>query len=112
MRWRELLSRLSGGHLFSVPHRRHPILKGGMALALLLAVLVTAQALIQVTQTSRQQQVRLQTLQGEQDALQVEWGRLLLEQGALASPARIERLAREKLNLYLPDPHDIQVREP
>ncbi len=61
-------------------------------LLLFLCMLISAHLLIQVTHQSRNQHVRLQTLEGERDALQVEWGRLLLEESALVSSARLEHL--------------------
>jgi cell division protein FtsL len=44
-------------------------------------------------------------LQGEKDKAQkmeVEWGQLQLEQGTLATPARVEKLASLKLHMQLP----------
>ena len=34
--------------------------------------------------------------------LQLQWGQLLLEQASLATPARVEELAAEKLQMVLP----------
>lgn len=73
-------------------------------------LLVTAHWLIQVTHQSRSQHVRLQTLEGERDALQVEWGRLLLEESALVSSARLEHLARQELGLRLPEGNNLQIK--
>lgn len=79
-------------------------------LVLVLCLLVSAHLLIQVTHQSRNQHVRLQTLEGERDALQVEWGRLLLEESALVSPVRLEQLARQKLGLHLPEGNDLKIK--
>ena len=43
--------------------------------------------------------IELQVLQNEFDELQIEWGRLQLEQNLWATHSRVERLAREKLNM-------------
>lgn len=81
-----------------------------LLLLLVLGLLVSAHLLIQVTHQSRNLQVRLQTLEGEREALQVEWGRLLLEESALVSPARLEQLSRQQLDLRLPEGADLQIR--
>ncbi|MDA8389824.1 MAG: cell division protein FtsL [Gammaproteobacteria bacterium] len=41
------------------------------------------------------------------DALQVEWGRLLLEQGTLTEQQRVQRIARRRLDMTMPNPRDI-----
>ena len=45
--------------------------------------------------------VELQSLQKQFDELQVEWRRLQLEQSTWATHSRVERLAREKLDMHL-----------
>lgn len=88
-----------------------PLLRHYWSLLLLaVCLLVSAHWLIQVTHQSRSQHVRLQTLEGERDALQVEWGRLLLEESAFVSSARLEQLARQALGLHLPEGKDLQIK--
>lgn len=81
-------------------------------LVLLLAgcFLISAHLLIQVTHQARNLHVRLQLLEGARDDLQVEWGRLLLEESALVSPLRLEQLARQELNLQLPEASRLQIK--
>lgn len=81
-----------------------------LPLLLMLLLLGSAHLLIQVTHQARNQQVRLQTLEGERDALQVEWGRLLLEESSLVSPVRLEQLSRQQLQLRLPEGSALQIR--
>lgn len=81
-----------------------------LVLLLVLCLLLSAHLLIQITHQSRNQHVRLQTLEGERDALQVEWGRLLLEESALVSPVRLEQLARQELELRLPENVNLQIK--
>ncbi len=81
-----------------------------LMLALVCCLLVSAHLLIQITHQSRNQHVRLQTLEGERDALQVEWGRLLLEESSLVSSARLEQVARQALGLHLPEGKDLQIK--
>ncbi len=78
---------------------------------LILLVVLSAQLLVLVTHESRNQQVRMQTLTGEKNALEVEWGRLLLEESALVAPARMEQLGTQSLNLRFPEPRDLNIRE-
>ena len=75
-----------------------------------LALVISAHLLVQITHQARLQQVRLQTLEGERDALQVEWGRLLLEESALVNPVRLEQLAGEHFQLRLPEASDLTIR--
>ncbi len=79
-------------------------------LLLVICLLASAYWLIQVTHQSRSQHVRLQTLEGERDALQVEWGRLLLEESSLVSSARLEQIARQTLDLRLPEGKNLQIK--
>ena len=46
--------------------------------------------------------VELQAVERERDRMQVEWGRLQLEQNAWATHGRIDRVAREQLELHMP----------
>lgn len=71
---------------------------------LLLALAVTLLALTQVLAEHRIRMrfVELQTLRAEANALRENYGRLQLEQASRADPARIERLARERLAMKIP----------
>ena len=44
--------------------------------------------------------------------LEVEWGQLQLEQSTWASHARIEKIAREKLQMKSPDPKQVLTLDP
>lgn len=68
-------------------------------LILWLAVLVSAVYLVKVRHQARLQFIELQKVMKERDALATEWSQLQIEQSALASHARIDRLARERLKL-------------
>ncbi|NOY63615.1 MAG: cell division protein FtsL [Gammaproteobacteria bacterium] len=71
-------------------------------LALMSAVLVSAIGLVYVKHLNRQLFVDLQSLQKNRDALNVEWGQLRLEQSALATHGRVERIAHTKLDMVMP----------
>ena len=51
--------------------------------------------------------VELNSLELERDAMEDEWGRLLLERAVWAGRGRIERIARERFELELPVAADI-----
>ncbi len=73
----------------------------------LVALLVSALALVNVRNRYLLLFAREQHLVSQKDALHVEWGRLLLEQGTLAAHGRIDRIARHRLDMVMPDPRRI-----
>jgi cell division protein FtsL len=79
---------------------------------LLAACLSSALAVIATSHLTRDQYARLQHLEREQQQLQTEWGQLLLEESAWSSPARVERLAQERLEMRLPDIDEVEVIRP
>ena len=80
-------------------------MNGRRMLAAVLGLVATASALAVVYSQHRSRAlfVELQRLDQEQADLDTEWGRLELEQSTWATQGRIEHLAREKLNMRLPD---------
>lgn len=68
-------------------------------LALLLAVVGTAIAVVYARQQSRVLFVQLSELGNERDNVEVEFGRLQLEQATWAENSRIEQIARGKLGM-------------
>ncbi len=79
---------------------------------LILAVVLSALAVIYNAYRYRALFHEQQVLQQQSDGLQVEWGQLLLEQSALASHSRIEKVVTEKLQMYVPSPDEIVVVRP
>ena len=75
----------------------------------LLMVLATALGVVYSKHQSRQLFVRLQALNSERDALDIEWGRLQLEQSTLATPIRIENIARKRLGMFVPSADEIVI---
>lgn len=86
----------------------------GVAIVWLLLVLVMTSAIAVVwsRQASREQFVQLTRMQAERDRLNVEFGRLELEQATWAEPTRIEAIARDKLGMVNPAPADIKLVHP
>lgn len=74
---------------------------------LLLSVLVSALAVVEVTHVNRQLFRAYQGLVDRRDEMEVEWGQLLLEQSALAAHARVERLATTELHMRVPAADEI-----
>lgn len=77
--------------------------------ALLCLVLITALGVVWTRHESRVLFVRLTSLQSQRDALNVEYGRLELEQATWAEPRRIDLEARSKLGMVTPEPQNIQL---
>ena len=69
---------------------------------MLLLVLVSAISVVYTKHQSRVEFVALQKLEQQRDDLDEEWGRLLLEQSTWASPGRVERQAKIKLDMIIP----------
>jgi cell division protein FtsL len=69
---------------------------------MLLLVLVSAISVVYTKHQSRVEFVALQKLEQHRDDLDEEWGRLLLEQSTWASPGRVEREAKVKLDMSIP----------
>jgi cell division protein FtsL len=86
-----------------------------MALALPLlwiGVLGSAVEVIYQRHSARDLNLRLEKLDAERDALDIEWGRLQLEQSAWSSHAFVERVANAKLKMALPSPADVRIVRP
>ncbi len=67
-----------------------------------LVTFLTALAVVLAKHESRKMFVELQGLERSRDELNVEWGRLQLEQGTWATHSRIESVARTKLGMEIP----------
>lgn len=82
----------------------------GVVLALLfLAAIASAIGVVQVRHEGRQRYIDLRALNAERDELDIEYGRLQLEQATWAEMCRVERIARDDLGLVRPDPREITV---
>lgn len=71
------------------------------------AVVVSAVWVASTRHQARQLFIELEALNRERDRLQVDWGRLQLEQSAWAAHPRVESLARDEIGLSLPDQNNI-----
>ena len=72
-------------------------------LFLLLLVLGSELAVVYSTNEHRSSFSQLQNLEQQEQQLEMQWGQLLLEQASLATPARVEHLAVQQLQMQLPE---------
>jgi cell division protein FtsL len=83
---------------------------GGLFLLVLLtAVLASALGVVWTRHESRVLFVNLTALQNQRDELNIEYGKLELEQATYAEPRRIDDEARQKLGMVDPRPQDIRL---
>lgn len=73
-----------------------------MLIILLVAVLISALAVVYSTNSYRVTLSQVEQQEQLTHYLQLQWGQLLLEQASLATPARVEELANDKLQMVLP----------
>lgn len=78
-------------------------------LVLLAAVLASALGVVWTRHESRVLFVSLTALQNQRDELNIEYGKLELEQATYAEPRRIDEEARQKLGMVTPRPQDIRL---
>lgn len=69
----------------------------------------SAVGVVYSTHKSRHLLNELQQLEQQRNALQVEWGQLLLEQSSLVSQGRIENLAITELGMTIPSTENVVV---
>ncbi|MCP4994702.1 MAG: cell division protein FtsL [Gammaproteobacteria bacterium] len=91
-----------------------PVSRGRVivGLILMMAVLMSATGVVYAKYTSRKNFVELQNLRANRDQVQVEWGRLQLELGTLATHGRVARIARKKLKMKIPSSAEVMVIRP
>ena len=83
---------------------------GALCLMLLLvAVLASALGVVWTRHESRVLFVNLTALQNQRDELNIEYGKLELEQATYAEPRCIDDEARQKLGMIDPRPQDIRL---
>jgi len=85
-----------------------------MKLAMFLAILVLASSLgvVYAKHESRKLFVELDKLKKDRDEMNVEWGRLQLEQSTLATHSRIERTAKKRLGMITPEYKKVFIARP
>ncbi len=76
---------------------------------LLFAAVASALGVVWTRHESRVLFVQLTALQNQRDDLNIEYGRLELEQATYAEPRRIDDEARQRLGMVEPRPQDIRL---
>ena len=82
------------------------------AVALVFLVTISALAVVYTKYRTRVLFVKIQRVERQLEAYEVEWGQLQLEQTTWAEHNRIERLARRRLGLVLPQRDSIVYLKP
>ncbi|MES9943638.1 cell division protein FtsL [Candidatus Thiodiazotropha sp. CDECU1] len=83
---------------------------GHMLFVLLMAaVLASAIAVVYSKYLSRKHFVVLQELQAEKERIGIQWGRLQLEESTLATHSEVEKRARDRLKMHLPQFDEVVV---
>ena len=83
-----------------------------LATSLFAIVMATAIGLVYSKHKTRVLFVELQQLNKEVVSLNTEWGRLQLEQSAWSDHGRIERIARERLDMRIPEAEQVAFIRP
>lgn len=81
-------------------------------MGLVTAVFTSGLGVVYASHQSRTKFIELQSLQEQRDRLNVDWGRLQLEQSTWATHGRIEAEARNQLNMRLPVPEAVVIVSP
>ncbi|MCE9550447.1 MAG: cell division protein FtsL [Betaproteobacteria bacterium] len=77
-------------------------------LLLLLMVIICALSVVTSQDKARKLFVELQKEKDRSQQMEVEWGQLQLEQSTWAMPARVEKIAVDKLQMQVPKSRQIQ----
>lgn len=69
----------------------------------------SAIAQIYIVHFNRTSFTQLQQLQAQRDEMNLEWGRLQIEQAAWSTHARIEQVASQQLQMKMPTPSTVVI---
>jgi cell division protein FtsL len=88
----------------------NPDLRIGLIVAVLfVAVMASAIAGVYAKHESRKLFTELQKLSNERDRMEVDWGRLQIEQSTWSTYGRVEQLAREQMQMKMPPPDSVSL---
>lgn len=73
-----------------------------VTVVLMVAVLISAFAVVYVKDLNRRLFLQYQQLQTEHNQLYVNWGKLLLEQSTWSAQQRVQSVAENRLNMVMP----------
>ncbi len=69
---------------------------------LLIAILISALSIVYIKDLNRRFFIQHQILEGASQQIQVDWGKLLLEQGAWSAQSRVQEIAQLSLGMRVP----------
>lgn len=75
-------------------------------------VLATAGGVVYVKHQARTLFVELERLSSERDRLNIEWGRLQLEQSAWSAHGFVEQVANRQLKMTIPSAAEVKIVQP
>jgi cell division protein FtsL len=81
-------------------------------MTLVIMIMASAVGVIYAKHRNRMLYVDLRELQSERDDLNIDWGRLQLEQSTWATHGRIEAVARKKLGMRNLDYNEVVIVRP
>lgn len=84
-------------------------LMGAAIAALWIAVLASAAGATYAKHRARTLFIELEQLSAERDRLDIEWGRLQLEQSAWSNHGFVEQVAHQKLRMTLPPATEVRI---
>jgi len=88
----------------------NPDLRIGLIIvALFIAVMASAIAGVYAKHESRKLFTELQKLSNQRDQMEVDWGRLQIEQSTWSTYGRVEQLAREQMRMTMPPPESVSL---
>lgn len=93
------------GSLVGVGFNRETLI----AIALSVAVLISAVAVVYAKNYERSLFSHLQNLKYGEQQSQIQYNRLLLEESTLSNLGRVQRIARDKLNMVIPTSRDVEM---
>ena len=82
-----------------------------LSILLVGGILVMSIYIVETAYQTRQLYSALQDVRAERDRLTIEWGRLMLERGAVSADMRIDAMARSNLSLSAPPMADVLLQE-
>ena len=77
-----------------------------------LANVLSAMGVVYAKHQSRSLFGELQALEARRDEMNTEWGQLQLEQSTLTTHGQVERAARKRLHMLIPEPADVVILRP
>ena len=83
-----------------------------LVIALWAAVLASAASVVYTKHQQRALFIELEGLTGERDRLNIEWGRLQLEQSAWSAHGFVEQVANRQLKMTIPGATDVKIVRP